>query len=1082
MSHLTHFGGGVFRWVLQTTWQAAVLAGLILLAQRLLRNRLPPFWRYGLWLLLVVRLLVPVPPQSPFSIFNLARTAPTHPDAGNPPRSSFGVDPQVIVNSIPATTPMNIPAPTIPNVAESLENPTLNVPPGVIIMPASKTDWFGIALGGWLAGVCFFGARLVWTNGCFRSRIGGYQPIADENVTRLFNECLSAFKIAQPVRLIESEEVESPAVYGLWRKWLLLPDGVFDRFSTEELRCIFLHELAHIKRGDLGVNWLVALLQVLHWFNPVLWLAWGHMRADRELATDALALAHLRASDHTPYGETILKVLEGMTGERALPGLVGIAENKAQLKERLAAISRPGKYWKWAALAVVALIAGIGLTGAQTEKGGASNAAETLRPDLTGRVQWTNGQPLKATVFISTAGPKVGTSPFCPSCYVDCRKSASTDNRGGFKIESLDPTLIFRILVVGEGLRPKFVEHVDPAKGPINVNLEPQLLAGVPPQLILRGRVIDMKGAPIQGAPVETLGYHTKDGGGRWGEIEGLDPLAVTDARGDFLITSRKEFASLDLKVEARGFANRMFLRVPGDAPTPSLQLTEGAAITGRVIWNGNPLANVEVGVVSEDRTPENFTGDFDVGTDADGRFAFVNLPPNVRYHVYGQMKTLADHGTTGIAVVDAGGDGSTTNVGDLAVGRANRLSGRVVLKDGKAIPPNTRLNVGLEDAWDSVLVDLDKDGSFNVGAIPNDTISLSLAVPGYRFSIKNESLDLQNPFRLVGRIDHDITNLIILMEFGGTLEPQMVPPGNGPDMAPLRGADGAYDHTGQRMISGRVTGKQTGEPIASFRVTPGWPDEILGERLNPQHAIAGSNGSFVIYFDEQKKESLLRIEAPEYAPMTTRELAPGLTVYDFALTKGSGPSGEVLLGNQSGATPSGVIIDQRVKNNEAFNKSDSMKDQEFRRRVLVGEGQMPLAGENPAATETRAALAANSEFVKYMANPPWIKLMTYAEWRAHVTPDASGEFHLVKWQLQTNLAAIQPAGFFDQRLTKDPAWNTLDQTGVVEMNVQGVVGGLLLAHISFKPPAHVVAAKAERGGLRVKQSADTCLLERGPS
>ena len=548
-----------------------------------------------------------------------------------------------------------------------------------------------------------------------------------------------------------------------------------------------------------------------------------------------------------------------------------------------------------------------------------------------------------------------------------------------------------------------------------------------------------MKGAPIEGAAVETLGYNTEDGRGMWGEIEGLDPLAVTDARGNFLITSRREFASLDLKVEARGFANRMFLKVRGEAPTPSLQLTEGAAITGRVIWNGKPLANVAVGVVSEDRTPENFTGDFEVGTDADGRFAFVNLPPNVRYHVYGQMNTLAAYGTTGIAVVDAGGDGSTTNVGDLVVGRANIVSGRVVLKDGNAIPPNTRLNVGLEDAWDSVLVDLDKDSSFNVGGIPNDTISLSLAVPGYRFSIKNESLDLQNPFRLVGRIDHDITNLMILMEFGGTLEAQMVPPGNGPDMAPLRGAERAYDHTGQRMISGRVTDKQTGEPIASFRVTPGWPDEILGERLNPQHTIAGSNGSFVIYFDEQKQESLLRIEAPEYAPMTTRALAPGVTQYDFALTKGNGPSGAVLLGNQSGATPSGVIIDQRVKNNEPFNKSDSMKDQEFRRRVLVGEGQTPLAGENTGATETRAALAANSEFVKYMANPHWIKLMTYAEWRANVTADASGEFNLVKWQLETNLAAIQPAGLFEQSLTKATAWTTRDKTGAVEMNVWGV-------------------------------------------
>jgi beta-lactamase regulating signal transducer with metallopeptidase domain len=76
MGKLNVLAGDVFHWVLQTTWQATVLAGLILLAQLLLRKKLRPSWRYGLWLLLVFRLLMPAVPQSAFSIFNLARTRP----------------------------------------------------------------------------------------------------------------------------------------------------------------------------------------------------------------------------------------------------------------------------------------------------------------------------------------------------------------------------------------------------------------------------------------------------------------------------------------------------------------------------------------------------------------------------------------------------------------------------------------------------------------------------------------------------------------------------------------------------------------------------------------------------------------------------------------------------------------------------------------------------------------------------------------------------------------------------------------------------------------------------------------------
>jgi beta-lactamase regulating signal transducer with metallopeptidase domain len=373
MSNLTSIFGGVFQWVLQTTCQAAVLTGLILLAQRLLRKRLAPAWRYGLWLLLVIRLLMPVLPQSSFSIFNLAKSTPSHPVAASlPPVASTSIR-QALGKKFHTDDPIVTKQSGAPTLGQSVS----------ATKSTWKMDWFGVALCGWLGGVCFFGARLVWTNWRFRARIGRYNPIADENVMQLFNECRAVFNITKRVQLIESEEVESPAVYGFWEKWLLLPDGIFERFSREELRCIFLHELAHIKRGDLLVSWFVAGVQVLHWFNLVLWLAWARMRADREMATDALVLAHVRKSSHAPYGETILKVLEALTGERTLPELVGIVESKAQLKERLAAISRPGNYWKWAALVVTALIGGIGLTGAQTANSGLSNTPGTSQPALT---------------------------------------------------------------------------------------------------------------------------------------------------------------------------------------------------------------------------------------------------------------------------------------------------------------------------------------------------------------------------------------------------------------------------------------------------------------------------------------------------------------------------------------------------------------------------------------------------------------------------------------------------------------------------------------------------------------------------
>jgi len=142
---------------------------------------------------------------------------------------------------------------------------------------------------------------------------------------------------------------------------------MFESFSTAEIRHIFLHELAHIKRRDLEISWLVELLRVFYWFNPLLWLAFARMRQDRELATDAVALAPARQVAPRAYGETILKLIERLNRPSLLPHLVGIVESKASIKQRLGAIVQNRAYpWRWAAGALAVGIAVVGLTDAIT--------------------------------------------------------------------------------------------------------------------------------------------------------------------------------------------------------------------------------------------------------------------------------------------------------------------------------------------------------------------------------------------------------------------------------------------------------------------------------------------------------------------------------------------------------------------------------------------------------------------------------------------------------------------------------------------------------------------------------------------
>lgn len=93
------------------------------------------------------------------------------------------------------------------------------------------------------------------------------------------------------------------------RPRLLIPYGIINKLSEEEKRYVFLHELAHLKRKDNLINWIMVLVQALHWFNPIVWYAFYKMREDCEVACDADVLSLLNPAEHKKYGETIINLI-----------------------------------------------------------------------------------------------------------------------------------------------------------------------------------------------------------------------------------------------------------------------------------------------------------------------------------------------------------------------------------------------------------------------------------------------------------------------------------------------------------------------------------------------------------------------------------------------------------------------------------------------------------------------------------------------------------------------------------------------------------------------------------------------------
>lgn len=412
----------------------------------------------------------------------------------------------------------------------------------------------------------------------------------------------------------------------------------------------------------------------------------------------------------------------------------------------------------------------------------AASTSLSSGPTLSGTVFDTNKAAIPgATVFVYSAGPRVGTTSFCPTCYPDCRKNDVTDEKGAFRIKDLNPDLVFRLLVVNKNFRPVFVPKIDPVNGPVEIRIEPRK-EEVQPHKTLRGRIVDTAGKPIDRAVVE-FDFFMGEEANCGGNCEGVDLVSVTDPEGRFFIGSTKKFDWMGIRVEAPGYARRKFFQLSSEKDH-ELTLTDGATVTGRLTKEGKPVKGVGVGLVSVDRS-DNFTGNFDTHTNEDGRFVFLNVPPYQMYYVYSLMDSgKSDNLVAPLRRVRVTGDGTTRDVGDMPLTQGVRLSGRVVLSDGKPVPPNTQLFVGRDGAWDSRNVVLDANGGFDLKGVPIESISVGVTVRGYRFSGKNKSLDRLNGGTIVGRVESD-TYVELLLEPGGFERPDFRDRPPGIDLAP---------------------------------------------------------------------------------------------------------------------------------------------------------------------------------------------------------------------------------------------------------------------------------------------------------
>ncbi|MFM1653895.1 M56 family metallopeptidase [Brevibacillus sp. B_LB10_24] len=375
----------IFLWFLDSTAAASVVVLLVIALKKLFRRYISAHMLHVLWLIVLVRLLVPVFPDSPVSVFHLLQlgselkqaVAWMNPFTDNQYLQSLA---KVGQDQIPQQSSIN------QMLLENQRIPTglslQETQDGVSIFTQTYPVALQIASVVWLAGVVSF----IWYYTAYLIKIRQqrvtFRLATDPRIRAVMADCLKKFGIEKPIPVYTGNRLESPYISGLFHPWVYLPEKMSKELGTSSLTHIFSHELAHLKRKDIAWNAVGSFVLAVHWMNPLVWIAVRQMKADRELACDACALEVLGEAETIPYGLTIVECLKRFASERNQPNLVSFngASNQNEMMRRICMIKsfKKGSY-KLSAVAVLC----VGILGAVT----LTNAGEPILAGSAGSVK-----------------------------------------------------------------------------------------------------------------------------------------------------------------------------------------------------------------------------------------------------------------------------------------------------------------------------------------------------------------------------------------------------------------------------------------------------------------------------------------------------------------------------------------------------------------------------------------------------------------------------------------------------------------------------------------------------------------------
>lgn len=289
--------------LLQMSLSAALMIAAVLLVRVLTVEHLPKKTFSILWMVVIVRLIVPFSIPSELSIYSLLpNTAFSAPSEAifSPVVEDFSLSDTPTMSNSQTSPPIQSAAlnqQKINSQPQSENTPTQEFSDSVFPISPFSLIWGA----GFLVCAVFFSIEYLRCMREFQMSL----PIEQKAVLRWAN----SLPLRRRVQVRQHDRIHTPLTYGIFSPVILLPKALLKQ-ESDKLPYVLTHECSHIRRWDNLTKLILTFAVCLHWFNPLVWVMYLFANRDLELACDEDVLRRMGEQNRRPYALALIELEE----------------------------------------------------------------------------------------------------------------------------------------------------------------------------------------------------------------------------------------------------------------------------------------------------------------------------------------------------------------------------------------------------------------------------------------------------------------------------------------------------------------------------------------------------------------------------------------------------------------------------------------------------------------------------------------------------------------------------------------------------------------------------------------------------